>query len=133
MTSLFRRPALWAVAGLLACTPLAAHAQQDANTVYSPSELDVQPRLSSQETTARLLARSYPADLQRAGITGTVQVQFVIDAQGKVDGTSVKVLSATVAKLGDAAKSVVPEIRFRPGEVNGKPVASVVLLPIVYK
>ncbi len=132
MTTLFRRPALWAVAALLVCMPFTAQAQ-DATTVYSPSELDVQPRLSSTEMTARLLARSYPAALQRAGVTGTVQVQFVVDASGKVDQTSVKVLSSTVPQLADAAKGVVPEIRFRPGEVGGKPVASVVLLPIVYK
>ncbi len=129
---LFRRPALWAALFLLALTPLASRAQGGA-IIYSPSELDVQPKLSSQEMTARLLARSYPADLQRQGVTGTVQVQFVVDATGKVDGTSVKVISSPVPQLADAAKAVVPDIKFRPGEVGGKPVASVVMLPIVYK
>ncbi|MBX7118212.1 MAG: energy transducer TonB [Gemmatimonadaceae bacterium] len=121
----------WALAALLLLAPLSVKAQ--GATVYSPSELDVQPRLSSQEMTARLLARSYPSDLQRAGVTGTVQVQFVVDATGKVDQTSIKIVGTPPAQLAEAAKGVVPEIRFRPGEIGGKPVASVVMLPIVYK
>ncbi len=110
----------------------AALSAQDA-TVYSPSELDQPAKLSSQEMTARLLARSYPADLQRAGITGTVQVQFVVDQAGKVEPASVKVLSSTVPALAEAAKGVVTEIRFRPGQLKGQAVKSVVLLPIVYR
>lgn len=111
--------------------PMAAQAQ-DA-TVYSPSELDSPAKLSSQEMTARLLARSYPAALQRAGVTGTVQVQFVVDQTGKVDPATIQVLSSTVPALAEAAKGVVPEIRFKPGQLNGQPVKSVVLLPIVYR
>ncbi len=111
--------------------PAAAKAQ-DA-TVYSPSELDKPAALSSTEMTARLLARSYPAALQRAGVTGTVQVQFVVDQTGKVDPTTVQVVSSTEPKLADAAKAIVPEIKFKPGQLNGQPVKSVVLLPIVYK
>jgi len=128
--SAFRRQAVLAVAVLLVLSPVAARAQ---DAVYSPSELDVQPRLTSQEMTARQLARSYPTALQRAGVTGTVNIQFVVDASGKVDAGSIRVMSSTQAQLAEAAKGIVPEIRFRPGEVKGKPVASMVLLPIVYK
>lgn len=125
------RAGRWACTALLLLSPVAAGAQD--GTVYTPSELDVQPRLASQEVAARQLARSYPAALQRAGVTGTVQVQFVVDATGKVDGSSIRIMGAAPPQLADAARGVVPEIRFRPGEVGGKPVASVVVLPIVYK
>ncbi|MCC7002211.1 MAG: energy transducer TonB [Gemmatimonadaceae bacterium] len=101
--------------------------------IYNPSELDSPPRLSSQEMTARLLARSYPADLQKSGVTGIVQVQFVVDKTGKVDPNSIKIVSSTVPQLADAAKKVVEEIKFRPGQVKGQAVKSMVLLPIVYK
>lgn len=110
----------------------AASKAQDA-TIYSPSELDKPAALSSTEMTARLLARSYPAALQRAGVTGTVQVQFVVDQTGKVDPTTVQIVSSTEPKLADAAKGIVPEIKFKPGQLNGQPVKSVVILPIVYK
>lgn len=119
------------LAAALLSLPLALHAQ-DA-TIYSPSELDQPAKLSSTEMTARLLARSYPAALQRAGITGTVQVQFVVDHTGKVEPSSIKVLSSTVPALAEAAKGIVPEIRFRPGQLKGQAVSSVVLLPIVYR
>lgn len=126
MKSLVRFAAVLAIA-----LPAAAKAQ-DA-TIYSPSELDKPAALSSQEMTARLLARSYPAALQRAGVTGTVQVQFVVDQTGKVDPTTVQVVGQANADLAAAAKGVVPEIKFKPGQLNGQPVKSVVLLPIVYK
>jgi hypothetical protein len=38
-----------------------------------------------------------------------------------------------VPQLADAAKKVVEEIKFRPGQVKGQAVKSMVLLPIVYK
>ncbi len=126
-SSVLRR--LFAV--VLLSVPAALHAQDE--TIYSPSELDKPASLSSTEMTARLLARSYPSALQRAGITGTVQVQFVVDQTGKVDPASIKVLSSTVPALAEAAAGIVGEIRFRPGQVKGQPVKSVVLLPIVYR
>ncbi len=119
------------LAVVLLSIPAALHAQDE--TVYSPSELDKPAQLSSAEMTARLLARSYPAALQRAGITGTVQVQFVVDQAGKVEPATIKVLSSTVPALAEAAAGIVGEIRFRPGQVKGQAVKSVVLLPIVYR
>lgn len=101
--------------------------------IYSPAELDSPPRLTSQEMTARLLARSYPAHLQKSGVTGIVHVEFVVDKTGKVDPKSIKVVSSTVPQLSDAAKKVVEEIKFRPGQVKGQAVKSMVLLPIIYK
>ena len=111
--------------------PAAAQAQ-DA-TVYSSSELDRPPALVSMELTASLLARSYPPALQRAGITGTVQVQFIVDQMGKVEPTSIQIVSSTLPALSEAAKGIVSEIRFKPGQLNGQPVKSAVILPIVYK
>lgn len=118
---------------LLLALALPAQLQAQEETVYSQSELDTPPKLSSQEMTARLLAKSYPPALKSAGVTGTVQVQFVVDAAGKVEPNSVKVLSSTVPALADAAVAVVSEIKFKPGVLKGQPVKTAVLLPIVYK
>lgn len=118
------------VLGLAVAAPATLHAQDD---VYSQSELDTPARLASQEVTARLLARSYPPALKRAGVTGAVELQFVVDASGKVETSSVKVLESTNDELAEAAKAVVADIRFRPGVVKGQPVRSVVTLPIAYQ
>lgn len=119
------------LAALAILLPIAARAQ-DA-TVYSSSELDKPPALVSTEMTARLLARSYPAALRRAGVTGTVQVQFIVDQTGKVEPNSIQIVSSSLPALSEAAKGIVTEISFRPGQLNGQPVKSAVILPIVYK
>jgi protein TonB len=62
-----------------------------------------------------------------------VELQFVVDAKGKVDPASVEVVDATQTALGDAAKKVAAKLAFQPGKVNGNPVKTKVVLPIIYK
>lgn len=106
---------------------------QAADSVYNASELSTAPHLSSTAAAARLIRSSYPDQLKRAGIGGDVQVEFVIDPQGKVDPSSIQVVMASVPALGEAAKSVVRSLEFSPGKVNGTPVRTRVVLPLVYK
>ena len=131
MSRFVLRAILVVLPAVLLAAPADLKAQDE--TVYSQSELDTPPKLSSAEMTSRLLQRSYPPALRNAGITGTVQVQFVVDAAGKVEPASIKVLSATAPQLADAAKSMVEEIKFKPGQIKGQAVKSVVLLPLIYK
>jgi periplasmic protein TonB len=118
------------VAALAFGRPVAA---QDANTVYAAADLSTPPKLANAMTAARLVANSYPDQLKRAGVNGTVQVQFVVGADGKVEPGSVEVVAATLPALGEAAKQVAEKIEFKPGLASGKPVRSRVMLPIVYK
>jgi TonB family protein len=115
---------------LAAASPLAA---QDAGTVYSASELSTPPKLISPTATARLVERSYPDALRRAGVNGTVQVQFIVAPDGKVEANSIEIVSATLPALAEAAKQVAEKIEFKPGQVNDKMVRARVVLPIVYK
>jgi protein TonB len=119
---------LFAIAATAA--PLAA---QDADPVYSGSELTTPPKLVSAPAAARLIDRSYPEALRRAGVNGTVQVQFVVGTDGKVEAASIQIIAATQPELGEAAKQAAEKIEFKPGKVNDKPVRSRVVLPIVYK
>lgn len=119
------------VAGLSLAVIAAPAAAQ--GTAYSLSQLDTPPRLASQEMTARLLARSYPPALKRAGVTGSVQLEFVVDSAGRVEPASVRVLDATSEELAAAARSVAADIRFRPGVRQGQRVRAVVSLPIAYQ
>ncbi len=117
-------------ASVVALVPAALEAQ---DRVYSTDELTTKPKVASMTRTAQLVQRSYPDKLKSAGVDGTVQVQFVVGADGKVEPGSVEVIAATVPALGDAARDVAGKIEFQPGKVNDAPVRARVLLPIVYK
>lgn len=131
-TSVVRR-SLLRLAILLTVAAIPAAAQTASDQVFGPSELDELPRFASQERTARLLAESYPSSMRRLGVTGMVQLQFVVDAQGRVESSSIKVMSASAPQLAQAAQRVAAEIEFTPALVQGKPVRALVLLPVVYK
>ena len=129
----------WRAAALVSATlllsalaPRLASAQQ-SDSVYTASDVSTAPRLVSMAATARLVQRSYPDPLKRAGIGGNVQLEFVIDSQGKVDPGSIQVVMASVPALGEAAKAVARDLEFSPGKVNGTPVRTRVLLPLMYK
>ena len=93
----------------------------------------ISARPSAAAATARLIARSYPDELRRAGTSGTVQLQFVIGSNGKVEPSSVEVVSAPAPALGAAAKTVVEKLEFVPGKRDGGAVRSRAQLPISYK
>ena len=118
-----------AIAAALVAAPRLAQAQD----VYGPNELSSAPKLVSAATTARLVARSYPDEMRRAGTGGTVALQFVIGKDGKVEPGSVEVLAAPAPALGSAAKAVVEKLEFVPGKKDGQAVRSRVQLPITYK
>ena len=117
-------------ASVVAVAPAVAHAQ---DRVYNNEELTVKPKVANMTRTAQLVQRSYPDKLKAAGVDGTVQVQFVVGSDGKVEPGSVEVVAASVPALGDAAREVAGKLEFQPGKVNDAPVRSRVLLPIVYK
>lgn len=117
-------------ASALVAVPAIAGAQ---DKVYSAEELTTKPKVESASRTAQLVQRSYPDKLKEAGVDGTVQVQFVIGADGKVDPGSIEIVAASVPALGEAAKQVAAKLEFHPGKVNDNPVKTRVLLPIVYK
>ena len=115
---------------LVAAVPSIAAAQEK---VYAAEELTTRPKLSSASRTAQLVQKSYPEKLRSAGVDGTVQVQFIIGPDGKVESSSIEVIHASVPALADAANEVAGKIEFSPGKVNDAPVRTRVLLPIVYK
>ena len=59
---------------------------------------------------------------------GLVQLEFVVDANGKPAGFSIK--SATDDVLAKVVVDAVKQWRFLPAEVDGKPVATKVALPV---
>jgi protein TonB len=112
--------------------PAVARAQS-ADAIYAGPDLDAPPKLVNGQATARMIQDAYPEQLKRAGINGTVQIQFVVGSNGRVEPGSVEVVAASVPALADAAKQVVEKIEFNPGTANGKAVRARVVLPIVFK
>ena len=114
----------------LRAAPRLAAAQAE---VYGGEDLTSPPKLVSAAATARLVACSCPEDLRRSNAGGTVQLQFVIGADGKVEPTSIEVIATPAPSLGDAAKTVAEKMQFVPGKKGGAAVRARVQLPIVYK
>ena len=104
-----------------------------AQDVFNADQISSPPKLVSPAATARLVARSFPEDLRKSNTGGTVQLQFVIAANGKVEPSSIEVVEASVPALGAAAKSVAEKMEFVPGKKDGSAVRTRVMLPITYK
>jgi protein TonB len=113
-------------------TPSALSAQA-SETIYAGQDLDTPPKLANMSATARLISDAYPEQLKKAGISGTVQIQFIIGTNGKVEAGSVEIVAASLPALADAAKQVAEKIEFKPGEAKGQAVRARVVLPIVFK
>jgi protein TonB len=117
-----------AAAALLA--PRAAAAQGE---IHGSEDLSSAPKLVSPAMAARLVARSFPEEMRRTSTGGTVQLEFVVGANGKVEPGSVEVVQAPAPALGNAARAVVEKMEFVPGKKDGTAVRSRVQLPIVYR
>ena len=127
----FRRLSTAAAVAFALCAAPRLAAAQDA--VFGGEDLTSPPKLVSAAAAARLVARSFPEEMRRSGTGGTVQLQFVIGKDGKVEPSSIEVVQAPAAALGDAAKTVAEKMQFVPGKKDGTAVRSRVQLPIVYK
>ena len=119
------------LAGLVAMTfvPIQVSAQQ----VYGPEELSEMPSVKSVSQAQRAIARSYPRNLQNAGIEGRVQLRFVVGSDGAVEASTIEVVAASQSAFGEAAAAAIAQIEFKPGKKDGSAVRSVVVMPITFK
>lgn len=107
--------------------------KKEDNTGTAPIDVSLaeeKPQLQNASEVQRLLQRLYPPLLRDAGITGQVQMKFVVNAQGRVEATSVSVLNASHDQFGEASTKVVEKMRFKPAKVGGRPVPVLVAIPI---
>ena len=100
---------------------------------YSVAELDRKPELTNSSTIVGVMERLYPRILQDAGIGGTVTMQFVIEPDGTVDMTSVKVIDSPHDQLSEASVKAVERFRFRPGRYKNEPVRVLIQMPITWQ
>ncbi|HEX9104204.1 MAG TPA: TonB family protein, partial [Polyangia bacterium] len=66
------------------------------------------------------VAAVYPPDAARAGLTGAVTLELLVDAEGRV--AEATVLAPAGHGFDEAALAAVRQFRFAPGRADGKPV-----------
>jgi TonB family protein len=69
----------------------------------------------------------YPESMRKMGIPGEVTLSFVIDANGRAEVNSIRVLSSTAPAFVEPAKQRVATMRFAPAESQGRKVRSRVM------
>ncbi|HET6763650.1 MAG TPA: TonB family protein [Longimicrobiaceae bacterium] len=104
--------------------------QGDGPEVIAAEELGALPELANRTEVQRVLQRNYPPTLRDAGIAGEAQIQLIINTDGSVDASSVKVVSSSQEAFGEAARRVVERFRFRPASMMGEPVRVLITMPI---
>jgi periplasmic protein TonB len=87
---------------------------------FSTAEVDELPRLSG------TLIPLYPEGLRRAGISGSVQLAYVILPSGLVDSTSFRVIASTEPAFTISVISALRGASFKPARHRGRPVAVLV-------
>lgn len=98
-----------------------------AAQVFDESVLDQVPERLSCPVPA------YPALMREARIEGQVLVQFVVETDGTVESSTVEVLNSSHRAFEAPAKDMIARCRFRPGQVDGHPVRTLVQMPIMFR
>jgi periplasmic protein TonB len=75
----------------------------------------------------------YPDRLRASGTEGQVIAQFVVNEKGRVDRNTFKVVSSTNTLFTDAVNRALPQMRFKPAKIGGKPVSQLVQQLFVFK
>jgi TonB family protein len=68
----------------------------------------------------------YPSDLAEAGVEGVVRVTYVVDATGRVDTTTIRIMSTDHPHFTTAVQTALGEMRFRPAKRRGQAVRQLV-------
>lgn len=75
----------------------------------------------------------YPEMLRSSGTEGQVIAQFIVNEKGRADKESFKVVSSTHPMFTESVKRALPQMRFKPAKIGGKPVSQLVQQLFVFK
>ncbi len=68
----------------------------------------------------------YPRRLERSGVSGEVQIQFVVRSTGKVDMDTFKVLKSTHELFTEAVRNWIGGVTFNPAMIGGTAISQLV-------
>jgi periplasmic protein TonB len=100
---------------------------------FSANLVDRRASLRNQAEVVRLMQRLYPNALRTSNTEGSVQVQFVVTAEGRVDMSTVQVVSSTNAQFTEATLKALQEFRFTPARKGEHNVRMLTTLPVQWK
>jgi TonB family protein len=122
------------VSGLTGCTSTQDGSSPPPQAAVGPahftgnyvdvSEVDKQPRIISRP------APVYPFQLRRAGISGSAQIAFLVDTEGRT--TQVQAEAATNAEFALAAVAAVSNWRFTPAMKDGAAILCRLSVPLSF-
>ena len=107
-----------------AATALAALV--DSVQVYTEAEVD---RVAMLAPSPRF-APVYPAELRRAKVTGVVVTEFVVDARGSLEPSTLGVVYSADPLFTESVTSALAGAKFTPAMRAGHPVRQLVQLPV---
>ncbi|QHD50195.1 energy transducer TonB [Vreelandella aquamarina] len=97
-------------------SPEPATAQQEAAPAAEPAPSNEPVSVGQVAPTSRVNP-SYPPRAQRRGMEGFVEVEFVIQRNGSVDGSSIRVTNAQPRRVfEDAAREAIARWQFEPSQ-----------------
>lgn len=100
---------------------------------FIASVVDRQAALSNRRDLPRLMQRLYPTVLRDAAIGGRVTVQFVVDTNGRVDMSTVKIVSASHDGFVEPTMQALRQFRFQPARIGDRAVRMLTQMPIVWE
>jgi TonB family protein len=117
-------------AALIVAAPAAAQQTPPADTsrVFELHQVQSLPRPQNVPELVAALQQAYPPELRAAGVGGTVQLSFVVGADGSTGAA--RVLSATDSAFIAPSLQALSVLRFTPAQVGGRPVAVRVEQPL---
>ena len=68
----------------------------------------------------------YPSDLAQAGVEGLVLATYVVDATGRVDTTTIRIISSDHPRFTSSVQTALGQMSFRPAKRRGQPVRQLV-------
>jgi TonB family protein len=89
-------------------------------SLFRPTEVDELPQLLTD------LHPGYPHALQRAGVSGAVEVEYVVGKNGRIDAGSLRVLTTDHAEFTRSVLEALKSARFKAARRAGQPVAVLV-------
>lgn len=104
----------------------------DGTGTYSAAMVDRRAELINREQISQRLQQLYPALLRDSGITGNVSVQMVVGSDGRVDMSTVKILSTSHEAFADATMRVLKDLRFRPAKMGDNNVRMLTVMPVTW-
>ena len=127
------RTLLAALSLLLAASPAVAQdaPPADSGRVYELGEVETPPRPVNVADLRAALDAGFPPERLARGAGGTVNVVFVVGADGAVRQS--RVVSSTDAAFDAPSLSALAVLRFSPATVGGTPVATRVEIPIEWQ